>query len=156
MQRTNGTCPYCGAGIFNYDEREWNYGSPIRTCNKCGEKYIDEIYHEIAIEGIAPDALSVRKSVVAMLTGLFCLFVSIVFTYATIRWRGYYSLKAVFIGIIGLILVICMLIDIILIKSGAKEKRFARLREESVQRLRDRNYANELAEAGYNVPEEYL
>lgn len=65
-------------------------------------------------------------------------------------------MKAVFIGIIGLILVICMLVDIILIKSGAKEKRFARLREESVQRLRDRNYANELAEAGYNVPEEYL
>lgn len=152
MQRTNGTCPYCGAGIFNYDEREWNYGSPIRICNKCGEKYIDERFHEIAIEGIAPDALSVRKSVVAMLTGLFCVLASIVFTYMT----GYYSLKSVFIGIIGLIMVICMLIDIILIKSGAKEKRFARLREESVQRLRDRNYANELAEAGYNVPGEYL
>lgn len=36
MLNTHGTCPYCGATIsLSYVEKEWKYGSPIRTCKKC-------------------------------------------------------------------------------------------------------------------------
>ena len=49
-----------------------------------------------------------------------------------------------------------MLIDIILIKTGAKEKSFEKKRRESEQRLCDSAYARELAGLGYNVPDEYL
>ena len=48
------------------------------------------------------------------------------------------------------------LIDLIRIKTGLKERRFAVLRVESAKRLQDKTYAHQLLSAGYNVPEEYL
>lgn len=142
--------------LSNYNEREWKYGSPIRTCTKCGEKYIDKRYHEIVIEGIAPDAMSVKKDLVAIIIGLIAIIISATLTFTTIQLNGSYSLKGVAIGFIGLFLVIAMLIDLIRIKTGLKERRFAVLRVESAKRLQDKTYAHQLLSAGYNVPEEYL
>lgn len=156
MMQTTGICPYCKKKLSNYNEREWKYGSPIRTCTKCGEKYIDKRYHEIVIEGIAPDAMSVKKDLVAIIIGLIAIIISATLTFTTIQLNGSYSLKGVAIGFIGLFLVIAMLIDLIRIKTGLKERRFAVLRVESAKRLQDKTYAHQLLSAGYNVPEEYL
>ena len=142
--------------LSNYNEREWKYGSPIRTCKKCGDKYIDKRYHEIEIEGIAPDAMSVRKDLIAIIIGIIAIIISVAFTFTTIQLNGTYSLRIVAIGFIGLFLIIAMLIDLIRIKTGLKEHRFAVLRVESAKRLQNKDYAHQLLSAGYNVPEKYL
>lgn len=117
MLYTHGTCPYCNAKIFPYSAEEWLYGSPIKTCKKCSKNYIDNRYHEIAVEGAAPNTLSVKRNVIG---------------------------------------IIVMLIDLIRIITGTKAKKLEKLRIESVKRLQDKNYAQELFLIGYCVPEEYL
>ncbi len=156
MLKTNGECPYCGKGLFNYDERAWEYGSPIRECSSCGEKYIDPRYHEIAVDGIAPDAMSVKKSLMCMAVGLVCALLSAAVMFATISLNGTYSVKMAAICVVGIIVAVFMLFDVIRIKSGAKERSFDTLRRQSEERLADKSYAAELAAAGYNVPEQYL
>ena len=61
IRQTHGTCPYCNAVIKNYSLRAWFYGSPISTCKKCGNLYIDRRYHEMAVDGAAPDEFDVKK-----------------------------------------------------------------------------------------------
>lgn len=51
---------------------------------------------------------------------------------------------------------LCALVDFIRIKSGAKEKHLDKLREKSEARLRNPQYARDLADVGYTVPEQYL
>ena len=61
IRQTHGTCPYCNAVIKNYSLRAWFSGSPISTCKKCGNLYIDRRYHEMAVDGAAPDEFDVKK-----------------------------------------------------------------------------------------------
>lgn len=156
MLKTDGNCPHCGKKLMNYDEREWKYGSPIQVCKKCGKRYIDGRYHEIVIEGIAPDAMSVKKDLVYIAVLFVIAVASVGINFISIILTGKYSLKLAFLPVICLIGLVFMLIDIIRIKTGAKERRFKVLREESYQRLKNKTYAYELSEAGYNVPQEYL
>lgn len=164
MLQTNGTCPHCGTEVKDYREYGWEYGSPIRKCEKCGNNYINKGYHEIAVEGIAPDEFDAKKSVHGILLGLAIVLgaaaATAAITWATIHFANVYYVKIIILGVvlavIGLIFAVCMFIDFLKIKSGAKERKFDSLKEESVQRLKNKEYARELAEIGYDVPEQYL
>lgn len=156
MLKTDGSCPHCGRKLMNYVEREWKYGSPIRVCKKCGKRYIDGRYHEIVIEGIAPDAMSVKNDLVFMAVLFIIAAIAVGVNFTSVRLTGMYSRRMAFLPVICLMGLVFMLIDIIRIKTGAKERRFKVLREESHQRLKNKTYAYELSEAGYNVPQEYL
>ncbi len=156
MMETKGECPYCGKKLENYMEEEWKYGSPIKVCKKCGEKYLDKRYHEIEIEGIAPDALSVRRGVIGIIAGLIFIAISSAINFATITLDKGYSLEILAVGVMGLILLVFMIIDIIRIKTGLKARRFAALRVESAQRLKNKSYAYTLLSLGYKVPQKYL
>ena len=156
MLQTNGTCPYCGENVKDYKENSWEYGSPIRKCEKCGNKYINKCYHEIAVEGIEPDAMNAKQSVIFMLMGVATMIVSALATFETVHFWGFYYVKVVCIGFIGLIVAVGMIIDILRIKTGAKAHKFDSLCAESVQRLQNAEYARELASIGYDVPEQYL
>lgn len=157
MQQTHGKCPYCGKGIsLNYVEREWKYGSPIRVCKKCKQKYIDKRYHEIAVEGINPDAFNMKRVWFGLLIGVIALIVSAIFNTLTILLGGYYHTTMMGIGLIGILMIICMLVELISIKTGLKQHKLEKVTIESVNRLQNKEYANELASVGYNVPEKYL
>ena len=60
------------------------------------------------------------------------------------------------ITLAGIIMVIGSIIEIILILTGAKQKRFDKLKRESEDRLNDKSYAYILSDLGYNVPDKYL
>lgn len=164
MLQTNGTCPHCGAEVKDYREYGWEYGSPIRKCKKCGNDYINNSYHEIAVEGIAPDTFDAKKSLHGMLIGLAIAVGSAVLTsaitWATISFASCYYVQIIVLGavlaVIGLLFAVCMFIDMLKIKTGAKEKKFTSLKEESEQRLQNKDYARVLASLGYDVPEQYL
>ena len=152
-----GKCMNCGKeALTGYLERQWNYGSPVRQCKKCGFAYLDRRYHEIEVEGFEPDALSVKRSGLAILLGLAAVIGGALFIAGEIYMSGYYHTGAVTIAFIGTVLIGWGIIDIIRIKTGLKAKKLEKLRLESEARLSDKNYARLLAEQGYNVPQKYL
>lgn len=157
MLNTHGTCPYCGATIsLSYVEKEWKYGSPIRTCKKCKKNYIDGRYHEIAVEGIAPNTLSIKSNLLRSFFLLGCFLIAFLIHFYEIHYQNCYHPAYCYLMIIMVIGIIFLIIDSIRIKTGAKTKKLEKLRLESVKRLMDNNYAHELESIGYCVPDEYL
>ena len=157
MQQTFGKCPHCGKDIaLNYVEREWKYGSPIRVCKKCNQKYIDKRYHEIVVDGINPDSFNMKRVGFGFLFGVILLVVSALFNTYTILLKGYYHTAMMCLGLGGVLLIVCMLVDFVSVKTGLKERRLQKVTMESVGRLQNKEYAHELASLGYNVPEKYL
>lgn len=156
MEVTRGNCPHCKRKLFNYNPGSWRYESPIRTCFKCKKKYVDTRYHEIVIDGIRPDALSVDAAATGVLIGTVFAAICLGVTYWSISYDGSYYPMMVLLGIMGVIMMIGCMADFLIIITGVKKRRFDALREKSDQRLQDKNYAQELLSVGYDVPEKYL
>lgn len=154
--RAEGNCPYCGAKILFYYEGEWRYGSPVRNCRKCGEKYVDERYHEIVVEGIEPSALSIKYNGIKMLIMSGIFLISFLIHYYEVSHGNTYNLSFCVLMVVALLGILIFLADSIRILVGAKAKKLERLRKESVKRLQIWSYAKELESLGYSVPEEYL
>ena len=156
MLKANKRCPYCGKEIIGFNEDAWEYGRPVRRCKRCKKKYIDPRYHEIAIDGINPDAYNIRRSVIGMLIGLACVMITALVNLCFVYFNGCYSLKLVFAGFMGVVLAVILMVDVIRIKTGIKERHLEKLRRESEQRLQQMDYVQELINAGIEVPEKYL
>lgn len=155
-QQIGGYCPYCGAKIKNYVENKWLYGCPLRVCEKCGEKYIDRRYHEIALEGYQPGALSVKRDLKLLLICAALLLASGGMLYYELNFSSYYHPMLLFLVPMGILAVIFTLTDIIRIKTGAKEIALEKLKAESEERLGNTVYARQLQETGYNVPDRFI
>lgn len=164
IQKANRMCPYCGKEILGFHEKDWKYGSPIRICKRCRKKYLDLRYHEIAIDGIAPGTLNVKQSAKTLFFGLAIMFISImaiifisiIINLGIVTLRGHYYIMLIFLSLIGLLVVLFMLIDIIRIKTGIKERHLEKLKMESEKRLQDPSYIQELLNAGIQVPDNYI
>lgn len=152
-------CKKCGKKLLSYDPPGFiRYKSPVKKCSDCQTRYADPRCHEIAIEGIPRDTYNVWSYLFMLIIG------------ALILWRGLalfgmhslgapeniqWFLPTMFI-IFGIVLIIGGIIEIILIKTGIKQKKFERLAKESEERLNDKSYAYILSDLGYNVPDKYL
>ncbi len=154
--RIRVSCPKCGKIDGEYNANEYRYGSPIRICKKCGNKFVNSFYHEIAVDGAAPGAFDVMQKVKAMLITLVLFLVCLIIHTAEILYRDRYHIMFPIMAVICLIFFLFCIGDIISIKSGLKKKRTDKKYAESVERLRDPAYARELADLGYNVPREFL
>lgn len=154
---TNGTCcPNCGKKFFNRNANAYYYGSPIKFCKKCSGAYIDPNYHEIAVEGFPPSEVNVKTglkiALVGLITAVVCGGVFIFELTYSFRYHRVFPVMAV----MGIVFIVIGIIDSVRVKTGSKSKAMEKLRQESIQRLRDTNYALRLKESGYNVPEEFL
>lgn len=159
MEVNEGKCPFCGHKFFFYNKDAYYYGSPIQTCKKCGSKYIDRRYHEIAIEGIrSADSPSVVPFIIAILIGgffiyrAFCLFGS----YHRSGTLPTNDILAVLFVVFGALFIVFSIIEIIRTLTGGKQRKMDKLYRESDERMQNRVYAQTLENAGYNVPEKYL
>ena len=89
--------------------------------------------------------------------GLICLIISIagaLFSFYYIRATGgRLILEIAFISPIAAIAAIFNFIELINVKTGAKQKRLERYMQASRERLKDQVYAAELEENGYKLPE---
>lgn len=151
-----GTCPHCGAKIPSYVENKWLYGSPLRTCKKCGNHYIDSRYHEIAMEGFRECDVSPRPPLVTALIGFVIAAISTGWLYYDLHYSDSYYPILFLMAPMGVFMVFYGIVDAVRAKLGLKAKKMEELRKESVERLSDKNYAHELAARGLYVPEEYL
>ncbi|MBD5115484.1 MAG: hypothetical protein HDT46_09865 [Ruminococcaceae bacterium] len=156
IPQTNGACPHCNKKISDYAADKYKYGSPIRICKKCNGAYLDASYHEVAVDGFPPDELSMKRGVKSALIGgaifLGCALIFVLELFFSTKIHIYPPILA----ILGIIVVISSIVDVIKVKSGAKAKELEVLRFQSIERLRNPDYARQLAELGYHVPEEFL
>lgn len=151
-----GTCPHCGAKIPSYVENKWIYGSPLRTCKKCGNRYIDSRYHEIALEGVRPCDVSTGPPLFMALMGFIIAAISTGLLYYELHYSDSYHPILFFVAPLGVFMIFYGIVDAIRAKLGLKAKKMEKLRKESIERLSDKNYAHELAARGFYIPEEYL
>lgn len=149
-------CPSCNKLVGTYAVGEYRYGSPLKVCPKCKTEYINPVFHEIEIDGIAPDAFDMKKLLLAMLLGVVFFIVSAGIHYFEVTTKDYYHTVYIFMMLISTVVFFFAIGNIIMIKTGFKAKRNERMRQESAKRLSDPDYARKLAELGYNVPEKYL
>ncbi len=154
---TNGTvCPNCGKRLSDSNQNKYLYGSPIRFCKKCKGAYVDKCYHEIAVDGFPPSEMSAKTGLKSALVGLIMSVTCAgIFITENTYSNGYHIIFPV-LAVAGIGMIIVGIIDSIRVKTGSKAKSLEKHRQESIQRLRDPNYAIQLKELGYNVPEEFL
>ena len=159
MAQVKIICKKCGKKLLSYDPpARIRYKSPVKKCPDCQTRYADPRCHEIAIEGIPRDTYNVRSYLFMIIIG------------GLILWRGIALFGMHALGepdnvqwfmptmftIFGIILIIGGIIEIILIKTGIKQRKFDKLAKESEERLNDKSYAFILSDLGYNVPDKYL
>ena len=151
-------CPECGHNFFIYNNSQWFYGSPVRTCRKCGSQYADKRYHEIEIDGFQRGSMSITSGLIIALIGSFFIYRGICLSKGymlnTPEEAQWFMPTVIFL--MGCAIVILGITDIIKILTGLKAKKFEKLRMESEERLQDYNYAHVLNDLGYPVPEKYL
>ncbi|MBQ8789961.1 MAG: hypothetical protein IJZ51_01470 [Ruminiclostridium sp.] len=155
-QQMNIFCKGCGKKVDTFVVGDYRYGSPIKTCPKCKAEYINPVYHEIETDGISPDAFDIKKLLIVLLIGVIFFVISAAMHYYEVTTLDYYHTIYIAIMVISIIVILFAIGDIILIKTGLKEKRNERKRQESVQRMSNPEYALKLREFGYNVPQKYI
>ena len=156
MKFTEGSCPNCGKSLFYYNPREWRYGSPVRICKKCNKKYADSRYHEIAVDGISQDSMSIIPRIILIVIGALITYRGIYLLDYRMSYMQSYNWSAYAFIIIGVIMCCGAMADIIMILSGSKKKKLDKLENASIERLCNYEYAKELKDLGYDVPEQYL
>ncbi len=152
-------CSKCGKKLLSYNPPGFiRYKSPVKRCPSCNTRYVDPRCWEIAIQGLPRDTFNIKSFLIMLVFGVLFLWRGIVlFGMRTlgapdnIQW-----LMPTTITLAGIIMVIGSIIEIILILTGAKQKRFDKLKRESEDRLNDKSYAYILSDLGYNVPDKYL
>lgn len=159
MARYKIICRGCGKHLLTYNQNgSKKYESPIKVCKNCGTKYFDPRCCEIAIEGIPSDTFSIPSYTISMLIGIFMLYRGIHLFHMhelgmpdELQW-----LLPSILSIFGAIFTVVGLVEIFIILTGIKRRKFDRLIKDSRKRLEDKNYVYMLKSFGYEVPEEYL
>lgn len=155
MLKAEGNCPYCGRQLINEVKESEKYDWMIRSCVHCGEKYADERYFEPALFHYTPQKMSEEtrgKGVVLLAFGGVFLVGTIVAGWGilgepfTLRKLLWISTGLMLFGIWYLI-----------IPFFKKEKeKYEILYGESLLRLQNETYIQDLLNAGYEVPQDVL
>lgn len=152
-------CNRCGSKLLSYNEySKKRYESPVKRCKKCQAYYLDSRCHEIAVEGIPSDTFSIRSRLIMGLFGAFVLYrgIHLLFRYQIGTPEHMQWLMPVVFLIMGVVLIIGAIVDVLLIMTGSKQKKYDKLRLESEARMQDKSYAYLLNELRYPGTERYL
>lgn len=147
MKYTTKKCPFCKTSYVEMRTgKVYYYGSPIRTCEFCGEKFVDKEYREIALEGIhLVDTKKLSPSTIVYAVIAFLMFFSCLIA------GGIYCA----LGILVLVYSVWTIIK----EYGEYEKRMEKLKQETIaseKRLKNPFYILMLKELGYEIPDNLL
>ncbi len=150
-------CPSCGKKLFSYESRIRKYGSLIKECRKCGSKYIDPRYYELALNGIPDDEYKVFPYVFMIVIGGLVIWRAL--RLFGMRQLGVPDVLQMLLPsvllIMGLVFVIWAIGGIIMLKTGLHKKKIERLLAESQERLKDSGYISRLRSLGLKIDDEY-
>jgi len=155
MLRADGKCPYCKVVLADVVRDEEKYDWMIRSCGRCGKKYADDRYFEPALFHYTPQKMREAK----VSTGWAAIVFGLVFLAGTI-FAGWgflgdpFCLDKLLLISVGLCLVgVYFLVRTILPKEREK---YEILYGESLLRLQNAEYVQDLLDAGYEVPQDVL
>lgn len=148
-------CPHCGK--MNREHcNAWMYGSPLRTCKKCGKKYIDRRYREPALQGFDRRTTDPKlyKTACIICAALFIL--AICWYRFTTRNLGYYTNYQIGLLIMCPIAIVGCVVQYLRITGGSMDRANQKYLSESEERLKDKQYVADLIANGYKVPDKYI
>ncbi len=148
-------CPHCGNSLKEEDNA-YLYGSPFRVCSKCKNTYVDNRYHEIAIEGIRQedinpteaDMKAQRKSGWKWIwigIGMNALFIIILFT-------GWMIFPLPIFGVSFIISGSRSIKNVSPKQLEKKRKEIEAEKQQSLLRIQNPEYLEQLRTIGYNIP----
>ena len=153
-------CPHCREIVAPFHFRKLRYGSPLRTCIFCGERFIDKDYLEPALLPRGFKMISFAN-IALVITGIYNL-ASAVFAFAnsidittvglfnTVYLAFTHNPDTAFVGGLFLALGLIGIIRNSLYKPTPRELKLSR------ERIQEPDYIFALSDAGYDVPEETL
>ena len=152
----HSACPSCGYDLGIAVPDGSKYGSIIQACPKCGKRYVDKAYREIAVDGFLD---SDKKSEPDTYLAWVCLGIGVAafcLMFLLIKTTG--SLHYIFptVGVLAFYGSHFEFKRNRKIASGERKEELEELERESRQRLLNPAYASTLARLGYAVPDEYL
>lgn len=152
---TTTACPHCGMVVTLFNPKNTIFfGSPVRICPKCSQRFIDKRFQEPAL---SPDyklpvkGLSTSNIVILIILAL--LFVLGVFLFVVVDASlgiGWMLLS----GLFFIAMVFAIIWDNAHFDKLLKEAQMELAA--SQKRLESSDYARLLKELGYSVPEKYL
>ncbi len=149
-------CPKCNKKLFEYNGVPTRYGYMIKECKKCGSKYVDPRVTEMALQGIPYKDFNITSFMFLIVIGGFFVYRGFdLYGMEMLGMPGFFQpVLPTLCLLIGLAFIIFAIIEIIRIKTGSKIKKYKRLYNESLRRLKDPGYITELHMLGYEIPEE--
>lgn len=148
-------CPHCGQEITSHADDDYLYGSPIRTCPKCGGQYLDKHYHEAAVEGFQESDTSGKAAMKDVLIfGAVMLFLGLANLVSLSTGRIRPAILLIFL--VSIAVFFSTLKKSAKVVTGLRKKELDAEMEASVRRLEDKEYAQTLKQLGYAVPGRYL
>lgn len=154
MGVVQGTCPHCG-GMVREKSNAWVYGSPIRTCPKCKQEFLDKRWREVAIDGFATGAKSAKLYLGATIGFLLFTIICTLWLRNMIATQGHYPTRLVGCIVVGIVGTVGCAVVFLRIVTGYEDKQNAKYMAESRRRLQDKNYIDKLVSFGYTVPDEF-
>lgn len=157
-------CPYCNEKLGHNGKNKVDssgfgnltYGSPIVICDKCGRESLDSDIHEIAIEGINQNEYSLKNKLKLAFIFLALGLLSTGIHIYEVTCQNYYHEKLAVAAFVFLALFVVMIIYSLYIALGFRAKKIENIKQKSIERLKNTEYAQKLNSLGYPVPEEYL
>jgi len=149
-------CPYCRKTYetyTTYTKADHNHeGSPFITCRSCGKTFIDKEIKEPALKPYTGKGYELWRCFFAgfMPFGMLFIFATLYLITEEEKTTWGYIISSVLI-------LIYILFTTYVIKNRKKAQEMGRIEYlESVDRLKDPEYAQALKDAGFKVPEQYL
>lgn len=152
-------CPHCNNDLgFAMDA--YLYGSPLQQCKKCKKLYVDNRYHEIAIEGIRQEDINPTDTDKKnhKQSGLFGLLIGVgmIALFLIILTTGWAIIPLPIFGVISIIGGIAAMTGDNKRSLEKTRKALEVERQQSILRMQNPQYVAQLQAMGYRIPQQNI
>ena len=150
-------CPHCNHDL-GFAMNAHLYGSPLRQCEKCKKTYVDNRYHEIAIEGIRQEDINPSDADKKnhKQSGLFALLlgVGLIVVFLLVLGTGFAIIPLPIFGVLSIIGGISAMTGDNKRSLEKTRKALEIERQQSMLRMQDPHYVAQLRAMGYQFPQQ--
>ena len=145
-------CPHCGKIIKFYSRQKYSSGCPFKECTRCGKVYVDPNCYEPALKPYKqPTKLTYVFAAILLSLVFSSLPILLLLSFSTLSAKN----NTILCGVVFLVIFSITFYSLLSKSKKTEQELFAEWTL-SDSRLRNPQYAMELKNAGFKVPEKYL